>query len=104
MTDIVLKPCRFCGGSVRMEPVTDEMYLRYYIRCNECSARTEFSLLVSSTEEKTAEAWNKSATEKHGKWKDGQRSQECSVCKGWGLDSFDFCPHCGAEMDKVGSI
>lgn len=36
---------------------------------------------------------------KHGRWKDGEKSQVCTICGGWGLDSFDYCPHCGARMD-----
>lgn len=36
---------------------------------------------------------------KHGRWKDGDSSQICTICGGWGLDSFDYCPHCGARMD-----
>ena len=39
---------------------------------------------------------------KHGKWKDCKKSQVCSKCGGWGLDSFDYCPHCGVEMIKDG--
>lgn len=35
---------------------------------------------------------------KHGRWKDGDSSQICTICGGWGLDSFDYCPHCGARM------
>ena len=24
----------------------------------------------------------------------------CSKCKGWGLPSFKFCPHCGCEVNN----
>lgn len=37
--------------------------------------------------------------EKYGKWKDGEKSQVCTICGGWGLDSFAYCPHCGARME-----
>lgn len=39
---------------------------------------------------------------KHGRWKDGEKSQVCTICGGWGLDSFAHCPHCGAKMIKDG--
>ena len=56
-----LKPCPFCGGTVRVNPVTDEMYIRYYIRCTKCSARVEYSLTESFNEDKAVEVWNRRA-------------------------------------------
>lgn len=33
-------------------------------------------------------------------WVETDRAWECSKCKGWGLPSFAFCPHCGKEMEE----
>lgn len=31
-------------------------------------------------------------------WIENDRAWVCSKCKGWGLQSFAFCPHCGKKM------
>ena len=33
-----------------------------------------------------------------GEWIDGYKRQSCSVCHFRGMRSWNFCPHCGADM------
>jgi hypothetical protein len=35
---------------------------------------------------------------KKGEWSDGYRWQRCSLCKQTGKKSWNYCPHCGADM------
>ena len=35
---------------------------------------------------------------KEGEWSDGYRWQRCSLCKQTGKKSWNYCPHCGADM------
>lgn len=38
---------------------------------------------------------------KRGQWLDGYRRQTCSLCKGKGVRSWNYCPYCGANMREV---
>jgi hypothetical protein len=31
-------------------------------------------------------------------WVETDKCWKCFKCKGWGLPSFAFCPHCGRKM------
>lgn len=37
-------------------------------------------------------------TPKDGEWIDGYKRQSCSVCHYRGMRSWNYCPHCGADM------
>ena len=30
----------------------------------------------------------------------GSKISACDLCGGWGKKSFQYCPHCGAKMEK----
>ena len=36
----------------------------------------------------------------HAHWIDGYRWQTCSKCRNKGKRSWEFCPNCGAKMDR----
>ena len=38
---------------------------------------------------------------KRGQWLDGYKRQTCSLCKGKGVRSWNYCPYCGANMREV---
>lgn len=38
---------------------------------------------------------------KRGQWLDGYKRQTCSLCKGRGVRSWNYCPYCGADMREV---
>ena len=38
---------------------------------------------------------------KRGQWLDGYKRQTCSLCKGKGVRSWNYCPYCGADMREV---
>ena len=38
---------------------------------------------------------------KRGRWLDGYKRQTCSLCKGKGVRSWNYCPYCGADMREV---
>lgn len=38
---------------------------------------------------------------KRGQWIDGYKRQTCSLCKGKGVRSWNYCPYCGADMREV---
>ena len=38
---------------------------------------------------------------KRGRWLDGYKRQTCSLCKGKGVRSWNYCPYCGANMREV---
>lgn len=40
---------------------------------------------------------------RHGKWIKSKNERKCSLCGYFyftNTDTFNFCPHCGAKMDK----
>ena len=38
---------------------------------------------------------------KRGQWLDGYKRQTCSLCKGRGVKSWNYCPYCGARMKET---
>ena len=38
---------------------------------------------------------------RHGEWMDGFSRQICSVCLYRGCKAFNYCPNCGAKMERV---
>ena len=38
---------------------------------------------------------------KRGQWLDSYKRQTCSLCKGRGFKSWNYCPYCGAMMKET---
>ena len=110
MPEIKLKPCPFCGSSVRFDKAYS--YFRdSVIYCDNCDMIFTLDDCQSSDDE-ICEAWNRRAT-RHAHWiKIGEDCRgyssifDCSGCEQTTYlelpakeCDYDFCPNCGAEMD-----
>jgi len=111
MSEIKLEPCPFCGGEAELKDMTFEIEgmnvgKTYFVECeNGC-------MEYFKTRKEAVEAWNKRA-ERHGHWETYEsektyadfsfwsvKALSCSECKRLVLNSSDYCPHCGARMEK----
>ena len=97
-----LKPCPFCGcESVIIIDHEDGLgACDYYVACDRCSASGSFS----DTLDDAIRKWNNRVIN-HGTWERHYMPsphQQCSEC-GYIVDCSDssnYCPMCGARMDK----
>ena len=37
---------------------------------------------------------------RHGRWLEGKSLEKCSLCGKKGFPDWNYCPNCGARMDK----
>lgn len=100
-----LKPCPFCGNeySLMSGEMAEGSYMLQpgFVFCCECGAE----ISECKTEAEAIEAWNRRAERKKGKWivhdyTLGRERYECTECKGRCDLEYNFCPHCGAEMER----
>lgn len=117
MNEIKLKPCPFCGGDAKFEIAKDVFcnpekgYI--FVRCSKCNAKSdnfESNVYVCAAEE-AAQAWNnRNEIFKHGEWKTANSYKDengdltnmysCSCCNIILDKATDYCPNCGAKMNK----
>lgn len=112
MKETKIKPCPFCGSTnidygkcLTSKTQTEK---EFFVECENCG--TEVNVPYDETN-LALEMWNnaKCADEEkvsHGEWLERKDNVfECSCC-GYQFDNegylhfFNFCPNCGAKMDK----
>ena len=103
--DKKLKPCPFCGADEESGVHIDTIVIaddigdirRYSVVCENCGAE----IGTFRSPEEAVEAWNKRVV-KHGVWVHHSDNLECSEC-GYNAccnENSNYCPACGARMDK----
>lgn len=100
MMEIKLKPCPFCGGSSCIDGeiayIDERAGIVYEVRCTECAATIDRWF---DSEAEAIEAWNR----RPAKWIYDEKDAlfHCSICWGGAIsNAYDYCPNCGAKMDK----
>lgn len=100
-----LKPCPFCGGEAKIM----KMGYPHYIYCLKCGAKVHGG---TTSEKDSIKAWNRRTEPKRGKWKPfdstwGRSVWACDACGETvdvptlnGKPIFDYCPWCGAKMER----
>ena len=63
--------------------------------------KTDGKTISSSIEDILSNLPSAQPGRKRGQWLDGYKRQTCSLCKGKGVRSWNYCPYCGANMREV---
>ena len=96
-----LKPCPCCRGKAYLEQYPDAPEYFAIVRCSKCDIRA-----VKDTDEEAIEAWNNRAerTCEMFQYRNALGlidEYQCSECGADVEGKPNYCPNCGARVDKV---
>lgn len=100
MAEIELKPCPFCGGSVRFDKAYS--YFRdSVIYCDDCDMVFTLDDCQASDDE-ICESWNRRSDDDTAEWiyKEvrGAMTNVCSACGSCSVYPDKYCGGCGSSM------